>query len=67
MAVVTQFGIDKKESKYKIDEQGELVPPACPVCKQLEEPLEDYNNGCTKIIEFRNKLAQHLHTADNRP
>jgi len=46
------------ESKFKRDEAGKLVSNRCPICKVHKETKQHYNNECSKIIEYRHRIAE---------
>ena len=48
------------ESKFKRDEEGNLVSNKCPICKTSKETKQHYNNECPSIVKYRSRIAEKL-------
>ena len=46
----------KTESKWKREENGELVESTCPMCEEVED-REHYEYGCKEIEKLRSRVA----------
>ena len=52
------ISLRKTESKWKREENGELVKNTCPVCKEAVEDEAHYNNDCSAIQDFMEQVAK---------
>ena len=54
------ISIKNIESKFKRDEEGNLVKPNCPICNNPEETREHYEYDCPQMTNFQKKLAKTI-------
>ena len=58
------ISIKNTKSKFKIDKEGNLVKPNCPICNNPEETIEHFEYDCPQLTNFRKKLARTIGSTD---